>query len=86
MIINNQLLIVSVPNELNTDHEVLLSIAQEYGFISELLVCSKEKWSVDRYQLVLQPLLRDGMVWVDDGDGVGVERRYMFPSLWMENH
>ena len=52
--------------------------------MSEEVVCGRERWSVDRFQLVIQPMLRDGMVWVDDGVGVGQERRYMFPSLWIE--
>jgi ESCRT-II complex subunit VPS22 len=76
-------MILSVPMELNNDHEHLIQLSRDYGYISEQLARDAENWSAERFYLVLTPLLRDGMVWVDDHDPS--ERRYMFPSTWKES-
>jgi len=75
-------MIISVPMELNNDHEHMIQLSQDYGYISERLARDAENWSSERFNMVVTPLLRDGMVWVDDHDPA--ERRYMFPSTWKE--
>lgn len=75
-------LVISVPLEINKDHEYLMSAAHdEGGFVTESLIRGLYGWNKDRFQLILNPLLIEGMVWIDN-DGSGSECRYYFPSIW----
>lgn len=82
--LSNISMIISVPMELNVDHESLLQLSQDYNSISESLVKLILNWTSDRFYFVITPLLRDGVVWVDNYDIS--ETHYMFPSTWMENN
>lgn len=74
-------MIMSVPLEISTDHEYLLSTASdEGGYLTASLVKGMYGWTDERFKMIMNPLLLEGMVWVDDGSFD--ERRYYFPSLW----
>lgn len=62
-------MLLSVPVELSTDHFELLTVAQEEGHISAELMASRSAWPEERFQRVVNVLLREGIVWVDDHMG-----------------
>mmetsp|Transcript_10560 Transcript_10560/g.17215 ORF Transcript_10560/g.17215 Transcript_10560/m.17215 type:complete len:175 (-) Transcript_10560:170-694(-) len=73
-------MIVSVPLELNTDHEYIISAASdEDGSVTETLMSGLHGWTKERFDRIIHPLLQEGIVWIDDHRG---ERRYYFPSMW----
>jgi ESCRT-II complex subunit VPS22 len=76
-------LVISVPLEINKDHEYLMSAAQdEGGFVTESLIRGMYGWSKDRFLMILNPLLMEGMVWVDNDGGSESECKYYFHSIW----
>jgi len=72
-------MLLSVPLELNRDHEILLSEAQRVGHISMEDLAANQQWSNERFSLAIYPLLQEGIVWVDD-DMRG-NRVYLLPML-----
>ena len=74
-------MIVSVPIEMNTDHEYVISAASEEveGFVTEELMRRLHGWTTERFGTIIHPLLQEGIVWVDEYQG---ETRYYFPSMW----
>lgn len=72
-------LIVSVPLEMNKDHEELLSEAQDSGFVSESTMRNTYGWTTARFEMLIYPMLQEGMIWIDDYEG---ESRYYLPSVW----
>jgi ESCRT-II complex subunit VPS22 len=76
-------MIVSVPLEMNTDHEFVISAASdEGGMVTEGLMVGLHGWTSDRFETIITPLLQEGIVWVDIHNG---ERIYWFPSMWKSN-
>jgi len=74
-------LIVSVPDELNNDQSMILEFAPAAsppGCVSVESVGQKYGWAPERTQIVLNFFLREGLVWIDDGDGI---TQYWFPSI-----
>lgn len=64
--LNGKQMIISVPLELNKDHESIMSAAEgENGCISEALASCFLGWSAERFKIVIMPMLLEGMVWVD---------------------
>lgn len=63
-------MLLSVPLELNRDHEILLSEAQHVGYISDELLQSNYQWTKERFALAIHPLLQEGIVWIDDVNGI----------------
>lgn len=74
-------MIVSVPIEMNTDHEYVISAASEdeEGYVTEELMRRMHGWTSERFRTIIHPLLQEGIVWVDEYQG---ETRYYFPSMW----
>lgn len=74
-------MIVSVPIEMNTDHEYVISAASEdeEGYVTEELMRRMHGWTAERFRTIIHPLLQEGIVWVDEYQG---ETRYYFPSMW----
>lgn len=79
-------LLVSIPLELNKDHEELLDIAastqQGLGdyvgtFVTEEAMILRG-WAEARFQIIIMGLLREGIAWIDDYEG---QVRYYFPCL-----
>lgn len=72
--------IVSVPMEINQDHEVLMDIAQTTNgkFTQEMLVRNLS-WPEERFNRVLNELLKEVLVWIDSYQGVD---NFYFWSLW----
>lgn len=68
-IINNSEnpLIISVPLELNNDHEYLLSVASddEDGCITEEHLKGLYGWTSERFHIIIKPLLQEGIIWID---------------------
>jgi ESCRT-II complex subunit VPS22 len=62
--------IISVPMEINVDHEILMEVAQSNGgmFSFELLQ-SIHGWPKERFDYMVNPLLQEGMIWVDQYQG-----------------
>lgn len=73
-------MIISVPIEMNTDHEFVISAASdEGGFVTEELMRGLHGWTADRFRTIINPLLQEGIVWVDESaEGTF----YYFPSMW----
>lgn len=80
--ISNQLMIMSVPSELNRDHEALFKVGQEMGHVNFALMVDELKWTRERFDVVVNSLLKNGMLWVDIHEDV---TNYYFPSVWMSN-
>ena len=73
-------MIVSVPLELNTDHEFVISAASdEGGIVTEGLMRGLHGWSAERFETIINTLMQEGIVWLDIHHG---ERVYCFPSMW----
>lgn len=84
--INGKSMVISVPMELNKDHEEIFTVASMerligidagHAFVSEDMMINAG-WSVERFHLTIQPLLRDGNCWIDIHMG---QTRYYFPWL-----
>ncbi|RYH12801.1 hypothetical protein EON65_37285 [archaeon] len=77
--LGGNMVIISVPMEITNDHELLLAAAeQEEGMVNEDIMSGYHGWSRERFRLIINPLLLDGMVWVDYYNG---QTNYFFPSL-----
>jgi ESCRT-II complex subunit VPS22 len=74
--VGTSLMIVSVPTELDSDHMILLTLAQDLGGISLDHVRESTGWNAERAQRSLDLLLTQGMAWLDVCRG---ERQYWFP-------
>jgi ESCRT-II complex subunit VPS22 len=63
-------MIVSVPMEINQDHEIILELAQsvEGKFTKDMLVHGLG-WSEERFNRVLNTLLQERMIWIDRNEG-----------------
>ena len=72
-------MILSVPLELNRDHEDIIATAQaSNGYVTEAMMQKTYGWTTDRFQRAIYQLLQDGIVWLDDWCGT---KCYYFPSL-----
>lgn len=73
-------MVVSVPLEMNTDHEFVIAAAsEEGGMVTEGLMAGLHGWSSDRFDRIVSTLLQEGIVWLDYHNG---EKIYYFPSMW----
>jgi ESCRT-II complex subunit VPS22 len=88
--LGGKMMILSVPMEINNDIESLMTIAQSFlGMVSASLLTREGgpyNWSTERFTLAVQPLLSDGIVWIDrdSGETGGQAVSYWFPSIWKE--
>jgi ESCRT-II complex subunit VPS22 len=87
--LGGKMMILSVPMEINNDIESLMTTAQSFqGMISSSLLTGEGSpygWSMERFTLAIQPLLSDGIVWIDRDEEKGGEGIcYWFPSIWKE--
>ena len=53
----------------NIDHENLLSLTREIGYVDEDLCLSSLGWSKERFRSVSLPLIQEGIAWVDIHQG-----------------
>lgn len=59
-------MILSVPLELNNDHEELFSIASQHSCcVTEKLLRDSYGWPRERFYRVVNVLLQEGIVWLD---------------------
>lgn len=65
-------MLLSVPLELNRDHEDLVSVAQDTGYVTAALMRGHYGWSQDRFDQAIEPLLLEGIVWIDVFQGKSV--------------
>lgn len=73
-------MLVSVPLEMNTDHEFVIAAASdEGGMVTEGLMVGLHGWTSQRFEQIITPLMQEGIVWLDFHHG---ERIYYFPSMW----
>ena len=70
--------ILSVPMELNVDHEELIEEAENNEVIAEETFMRTHGWSKERFHMVISPLLHEGMIWVDEH---GPVTSYMLPPF-----
>mmetsp|Transcript_16759 Transcript_16759/g.24310 ORF Transcript_16759/g.24310 Transcript_16759/m.24310 type:complete len:254 (-) Transcript_16759:28-789(-) len=79
----DNIVITSVPLEVSSDHEQLMSVAHDDGgMVSEVSMREMQGWSSDRFYRIINPLLREGMLWIDDNYG---DQRYYFYSMWKDS-
>lgn len=63
--------ILSIPMEINVDHELLLNIALESnGCVSRDQFLQNNSWTLERLQRVINPLIEEGAVWIDYHRGI----------------
>jgi len=78
-------MIVSVPEELDDDHMLVMNLAEDnshgrrYGVVTVTDLTHSLGWDRDRSKRALDLLLSKGMIWLDVDKGI---KRYWFPSLW----
>jgi ESCRT-II complex subunit VPS22 len=71
------IVIVSVPIELSNDHEAILQAAYSQDldnpdtlvYISNEIMKTSHGWSRERFDFAMQPLLMEGIVWLDHYNG-----------------
>jgi ESCRT-II complex subunit VPS22 len=68
--ISNTIMILSVPIELNRDHEDILQAAHVRGFVTESAMVESHGWTAERFRMVINPLVQEGLVWIDDDGGM----------------
>lgn len=78
VIIKGTKYLLSVPMELNTDHDEVFSMAEEKGFVSMEMITRRLGWTSLRFEVIINKLLREGIVWVDNYNGSSL---YYFPGL-----
>ena len=57
--------VCTVPIELNNNISELLTIAEQYGFISAKLLKKLKNWTPDEFETRIVDLRRKGILWVD---------------------
>lgn len=62
-------MVLSLPMELNKDHEDIIGEAQDSGFVTQQSMMRVAGWSKIRFDIALKPLLQDGIVWLDTCKG-----------------
>lgn len=72
--------VVSVPMELNKDHESLVQLMHSHGFVSYSVLHQSKGWTAERFRTAIGFLVQEELVWVDDGTPTG-ERHYMMPTF-----
>ena len=66
----NNTVIISVPLEVNNDHEhVIAAASDENGFVTYDLMNGLKGWTKERFLNIINPLVRDGMIWIDQYNG-----------------
>ena len=61
--------LLSLPIELNNDHEDLMDVAQFHGFTTFNLMNDGYSWSNERFTLAINTLLVEGIIWLDEFEG-----------------
>jgi ESCRT-II complex subunit VPS22 len=77
--VDGRAMVLSVPTELNKDHQALVATCQREGCVSIGALQMQKKWSPERCRSVVDPLVRDGLVWLDMHHG---ETFIYFPAFW----
>ncbi|GBG78819.1 hypothetical protein CBR_g28043 [Chara braunii] len=70
-------LVRSVPTELSTDHNAILELALERGYVTSPGVVARLGWKGDRVAEAFRTLLQDGLAMVDDGAADGIQRLWI---------
>lgn len=66
-------LVVSIPTEINADHEFVLNYAsQNDGLLPHRLLSKQYEWTEERINYVINPLLQEGVVWLDIQPGKSI--------------
>ncbi len=69
--IGNKWMVISVPMEINQDHEVIMDISQSNeGMFTKDIIVHGLNWSEERFNRVVNTLLQEGMVWIDKFEGI----------------
>eukprot|EP00056_Hartaetosiga_gracilis_P015766 m.3073 g.3073 ORF g.3073 m.3073 type:complete len:241 (+) comp3197_c0_seq1:72-794(+) len=77
---NDKKVIVSVPQELNADHQFLLNLAEENkGFVTMEGVKTKLSWTDARTEAAINQLLSRGVAWIDQQ---AQPSQYWFPGIF----
>ena len=71
-------MILSVPLELNTDHQQLITAAKDRGYVSFSIIGN---WQELRFAQAIEMLISEGLVWIDEQ--AGSETLYWFPGMQM---
>ena len=65
----NKPFLVSNSLHFNNDHESVLSLSQDKGYFNEEMCKNELGWGVERFNLVTESLLKEGVVWLDIHEG-----------------
>jgi len=78
--VNKRGMVLSVPTELSSDHTALVALCEKNGgMISEKDLMARKQWTQERCRSVIDPLVRDGLIWLDLHQG---RTSLYFPALW----
>ncbi len=78
---NERLIIQSVANELNDDHVTILKFAEiNSGCLTLKEILLNLKWIEERAKIVLDFMIKDGIIWIDIVDKSNVS--FYFPSFY----
>ncbi|KAL4442611.1 hypothetical protein ABPG74_007013 [Tetrahymena malaccensis] len=78
-LVNNEY--VSTSNlSMSGDFNSIIEVAEKYGHVSEQLMKEQKGWKQDKFKLVIDQLIGEGMVWVDKKTKSG-QPHYYFPSM-----
>lgn len=72
--------VVSVPMELNRDHELLVLTMQSNGYVSYSILRESKGWTAERFRVAMDFLVQEELVWVDNGTPTG-EQHYLMPNF-----
>ena len=68
-IAGNKPFLVSNSLHFNNDHESVLSLSQDKGYFNVEMCKNELGWGVERFNLVTESLLKEGVVWLDIHEG-----------------
>ena len=73
-------ILVSADLNFSTDHENLLQLAQENGYVNEEMCSTHFTWASDRFSSLITPMIQEGIVWIDFHREMR-QMNYYFPSM-----
>ena len=76
---NNERYIISVPMELNNDHQMLMNICKDKGYTNYNYLLNKLHWTNERIEQSVNILITNGMIWIDSHND---DTNYYFSSFY----
>ena len=62
-------MLVSTSLDLCADHESLLNLARENGYVNEDICETYLGWSIEKFRNLVVPMIQEGIAWIDVHQG-----------------